>query len=300
MTERLSDKVAGIHPDLAWHFGQGSSAQHCLTVSAGGVAELRPVAERWLRSAPAPDATWEFRSSQAADPGALEHSLEIAGAAVDLSQTRFAVDVAPDERRVHVGVYHPAYRQVPLEVRGQVTFLVLDWLLGEDDVERWLGHIESLTEAPANPADGAELRASVAQLARQRDPDAWGVAEFRDQEGMPGLATFRTGVRWIDHPTLDRHQLVTLTYAAQGNGLPADDAALAGLRAVEEELEGVLGSRGLVIGHESHRGVRRVHAYSDGEDQNLDAALAAWAARRWVSIEAEPDPSWRAVRHLTG
>ncbi len=63
-TEELGRRVASIHPDLTWHFGAGTIAEHCLIVSAGGVAEVRPVAERWLRAAPRADAAWESRSAK--------------------------------------------------------------------------------------------------------------------------------------------------------------------------------------------------------------------------------------------
>lgn len=302
MTDRLSGHLERIHPDLSWHFGKGAAAEHCLTVSAGGIAELRPTAERWLRAAPAPDATWEFRSSQAADPGALDQTLQIGGAELDLALTRFRVEVDDAQQRVHVGVYHPAYlaAALPEDLRGQIMFLVLDWLLGEDDVERWLGHVETLTAPPGNGVTGAELREQVAELARRRDPQAWAAAEFTGANGAPGLAIFRSGVRWIDHPTFDRHQLVTVPYAAQANGLPRDDATLQHLRGLEEELDALLGRRGILIGHESQQGTRQIHAYTDGQDQNVDAALAAWAGSRSLSVQAHPDPSWRTVRHLTG
>src|SRR5215212_21992 len=137
-TEELTRRVTAIHPDLTWHVGPGTTSQHRLTVSSGGVAEVRPAAERWLRAAPSADATWEFRSSQQADPDALGSVLEIAGHKVDLASIVFRVDPVEEELRVHVGVHHPTFEQLPEAARAQITYLVLDWLLGEDDVERWL------------------------------------------------------------------------------------------------------------------------------------------------------------------
>ena len=153
-TDELTRLVTAISPDLTWHFGRGATSQHRLTVSAGGVAEVRPAAERWLRAAPSADATWEFRSSQQADPDALSNILEIAGHKVELASTEFRVDPVEAELRVHVGVHHPAFGQLSEPARAQITYLVLDWLLGEDDVERWLGHIEPLRTPPV-PAGSA-------------------------------------------------------------------------------------------------------------------------------------------------
>ncbi len=299
-TDALSERLGVIHPDLTWQFGAGEGSRHCLTVSSGGVAQVRPLAERWLRAAPRPDETWEFRSSQQRDPNALTNVLEIAGHRLDLSDTRFHVESDADDLRIHVGVHHPAYASLAEEVRGQVTFLLLDWLLGEDDVERWVGHVESLTEAPAGLVIGREVVAAVSDIAAQREPDEWTMGQWEDRDGAPGLAMFRRGVRWIDHPMLDRHQVLSAGYAAQDNGLPADSTVLDQLRHVESELESVLGSRGLIVAIESHRGVRTCHAYTDGDDQNVDAALAEAAPRWGATLAARPDPAWTEVRQFTG
>lgn len=296
--DELSRRVAAIHPDLTWHFGAGKTAEHRLTVSAGGVAHVRPSAERWLRSAPAPDETWEFRSSQEAEPDVLSRILSIAGREVDLSLTRFRVEPVEDGLRVHVGVYHPAFEQMPGDLRAQITYLVLDWILGEDDVERWLGHIEPLVAAATSTAE--DLTAAVDSLAGSVEPDQWALAQWQDEDGLPGLASFRRGVRWIDHPMLDKHHLLARDFQSQDNGMPADSSMLDALREIESELEGALGSRGLLVGHQTHAGVRTFHVYADGEDQNVDSALRDFAAAHGLTLTSRPDPSWTEVRHLTG
>jgi hypothetical protein len=296
-SDELTRRVTAIHPELTWHFGPGNRSKHSLTVSAGGVAEVRPMAERWLRAAPAPNETWEFRSSQQADPNALSSVLQIAGHSVDISLTEFRVEPVKEDLRVDVGVYHPVFVDLPEQARTQVTYLVLDWLVGEDDVERWLGHLEPLTARPMPAGSAKDLNSAVATIAAQRDPDAWTLAQWQDSQGMPGLAMFRRGLRWIDTPTLDRHQIISAEYPAQPNGLPEN---LDSVREIEAELESRLGSRGILVGHETHRGVRTFHAYTDGEDQNVDAAVRDWAKSRRLRLESRPDSSWREVRRFTG
>ena len=298
--KELSRRVAAIHPDLTWHFGAGATSEHRLTVSAGGVAETRPSAERWLRAAPAPDATWEYRASQEADPEALSSILSIAGHEVDLSLTSFRVEPVEEELRVHVGVYHPTFAQMPSDVSAQIAYLVLDWVLGEDDVERWLGHIEPLTVAPASATSAAQLIAAVDALARSLEPDQWTMASWQEKDGLPGLATFRRGVRWIDHPTLDKHHVLIRHFDAQDNGMPADASTLDDLQEVELALEGTLGPRGLLVGYETLAGRRTFHVYADGEDQNADAALRKFASRHDLELTSRPDPAWSEVRHFTG
>ena len=67
-TDALNERLGAIHPDLTWQFGAGEGSHHCLTVSSGGVAQVRPLAERWLRAAPRPDETWEFGPASSATP----------------------------------------------------------------------------------------------------------------------------------------------------------------------------------------------------------------------------------------
>lgn len=299
-TDRLSDLLRAVHPDLTWHFGPGSSAQHRLTVSAGGVAEVRPWAERWLRAAPAASPLWEFRSSQEADPGATTNVLEIAGERLELASTVFRIVSDKDALRVHVGVHHPGFSALPEQARLQVCFLLMDWLVGEDDVERWIGQIEVLTDAPDDPQRSEQVVAAVSAIAALREPEEWSLARFEDREGNPGMAVFRRGIRWIDFPTLDRHQVITAMYRSQENGLPADAAVLDQLRSVEDDLVARLGHRGLLVAHQTNGGQRVFHVYTDGEDQNADELIRDWARGHGVAVEAAADPAWTQVRAFTG
>lgn len=296
----LTKRLARIDPGLTFHFGPGEGAAHRLTVSAGGVAEVRRIAERWFRAAPSPSETWEFSPSKQADPSAMANVLQIAGEELSLEEMRFEIDRDDNRLRVHVGVYHPVFDRVSEDLRAQAGFLVLDWLLGEDDVERWLGEVGFLTEMPAYAQPSAALADAVAQTAAQANPDEWVVAEGTTPEGYPVLALFRYGARWLDAPTCDRHHLLTVEYPAQENGLPGSEQTLNELSAIDDEFQELLGTRGVFVGTETGQGARLFHAYTDGEDQNADDALAAWARARGLALVSESDPSWRAVRHLTG
>jgi hypothetical protein len=295
----LTRRIQAIHPQLTWHFGPGESSEHRLTVSAGGVADVRPAAERWHRAAPAADSTWEYRPSQQADPDSMEHRLDIAGHQIDLSATTFDVDIDHDRRRVHVGVHHPAFAGMPVEASQQVTFLVLDWTLGEDEVERWVGGIDTLTDAPETTSSAEDLIGAVAELQAARDPESWAVAEWTADGGERGLAMFRTGIRWIDQPTLDLHHEIVAPYAAQDDGLP-EPQALDRLRSLEDELVDAVGNRGILVAHQTATGRRIFHFYTDGEDQNAADSLRAALPPDGVTMTSTPDPAWHAVRAFTG
>ncbi|WP_127476368.1 DUF695 domain-containing protein [Microbacterium sulfonylureivorans] len=300
MLDELNRRVMAINDGLAWHFSAGSQSEHRLTVSAGGQAEIRPLAERWLRAAPAADGTWEFRASQEPQPDALSSTIEIGDERVNLSTTGFRVRPHLDRMRVDVGVYHPQFGDIPEAARMQISFLLLDWLLGEDDVERWLGEIEALTVAPPTPSDGSELLDAVAALTEQRDRDEWVLAHWQNPDGYTSLASFRRGVRWIDYPVFDQHLTLTSHFTSADNGLPADAEALDSLRELEDGLEDVLHTRGVLIAHDTTQGRRAFHVYVDGEDQNTADAITAWADKSNGKVHSEQDPAWSAVRPYTG
>lgn len=297
--EHLTRLVQAAHPDLTWHFGPGRSARHRLTVSAGGLAEARPAAERWVRSAPPPDLDWEYASSVEPDPAALRQRLDLGGASLDLSEIRFDVHVAADDLRVHVGVHHPSFTDLPGEVTGQVAFMVLDWLLGEDDVERWIGTLEPVTTPPAEARSGDDLRAVVSSLAAHRDPQAWTVLSGEDGEGRPVLAVFRRGLRWIDHPTFDLHHELVLPFEGDDSGQPTAAEADA-MDALEVSLVDSLGRLAVHLGRVTHAGARRLHVYTDREDQNGADLVERWAGEHRVALASTLDPAWRQVRPFTG
>lgn len=297
--ETLGDLLVAVDPGLSWHFGPGLSAQHRLTVSAGGVADTRPAAERWFRAAPAADATWEFAPAVAADHSALGGSLEVGGAAVDLSSVALDLRVDLEDLRVHVGVHHPAFADLPEQVAAQIAFMVLDWALGEDDVSRWVGHVAALPAAPASPRSVADLVAAVATCAAEHEPDTWSVLSGEDEQGWPVFALARRGARWVDRPTLDLHHALTARFDPDERGLPSPEQ-LERLQALDDSLLTAVEPRGLVLAHVTTDGTRTLHVYTDGEDQNVTHDVTDWATSHGLQAASAPDPGWTRVRHLLG
>jgi hypothetical protein len=295
----MTGHVHAIDPGLTWELGAGTVAAHRLTVSAGGVAATRRSAERWRRAGPAADKTWEYASSKQADPGALSNSLEFGDHRIELDQVEFDLEVDDAARRVHVRSFHPAFREMPHDVRGQITFLLLDWLIGEDDVERWIGSVEFPDARPMGARPARELEAAVRQLADAREPDSWAIAQLTDRRGAAVVARFRTDVRWIDQPTYDVHHTVVLAYPKEANGMPKPGTTAA-LDELEDGLERAISGRGIVLAHETGAGVRTVHLYTDSEDQNATEAVRAAARVVRAKVNSESDPQWQAVRVYTG
>jgi hypothetical protein len=289
--------VDAIHPDLAWEHAKGIAAANAFVLSAEG-CELRATAERWLRSAPAPDETWEFHPARQPDPDALEYGLELDGKTLALAQTTIAYEVDRDRQLIDVVVHHPGLKR--LRSPETFAFLVLNWLLGEDGVERWIGALETSKKSPRGAGPPQRLLAAVEEFALADTEAGWAVLEAETEQGLPVIAVARSPMKPIDYPLFDLHVSVALPYRDQNDGrLPVGSSAEA-LGAFEDELEALLGEDGLVVAHDAVDGARTIYAYVDAESTAADDA--ARLASTWSEGEADVtvtlDPSWDGVAHL--
>ncbi|HEU5111113.1 MAG TPA: DUF695 domain-containing protein [Micromonosporaceae bacterium] len=299
LVTELSRHVKAIHPDLEWEFARGSRSRHALIVSPGGDARIRAVAARWLAEAPAPDEIWEYHRSRQADATALSATIEAGGHKLDLADLRFAFTVDSDRRGIDVTAHHPGFADVPEGMRGQVTFLALDWALGEDAVEVWVGAVDWSTTPVPDPRSPAELAAAVAELAAPGK--VWAMIAGRDGSRAAVVASVQVPLRSARWPQYDTHVRVLLPYrTATDEGLPVD-ASLTALRDLEDRLCADLDVDGELVAHESGRGRRILHFYVDGAGtgaRTLRDGIRDWPEGR---ADAKPtyDPEFKQVAHLS-
>jgi len=296
LPEQITAKVMAIHPDLQWDTRNGESSQHALCVTAAGVAALRPVAERWFRAAPAASETWEFVAARRRDAAVLKSTLDFSGVKLELAMARVGIFVDETRQSLDVKVFHPMFTEVGENASRQVTFLLLDWLVGEDDVERWLGEIQTVFVDPESSVPIESLYDVVVAMAERHGEAGWFVAESTTPTGKRLLVTARTPMRWIDYPLFDLHTGIRHPFSEQlDDGLPAP-AALEKLAKYEDRLVDALGDRGLLVAAETFEGQRLFHVYTDSEDQNardiIDTLVGGAEAAHSM------DPSWQLVRRF--
>ena len=294
----LSQRVDAVHPGLAWELGAGAASEHVLVVTAEGDPELRSVARRWRRAAPAADRVWEYSDVRLPTDG-LDWSLTLDGRGVEAAEVRVAV--TPVHDGVDVVVHAPAFADLDQQARDTAAFLLLDAALGEAAVDTWVGAVESSGE-PAPPAaeDLEVLRRRVAEL-DAGDELQWAALEATASDGRPVMALAQVPLRPMTAPHLDTHVRVEMAFQADAVGLPTQ-ASLDELRALEQQLAERVGDSGRVVAHETTGGVRTLHVYVDSETPaaaQVEAALVGRAGPR-PSVRVERDPAWDAVRHLRG
>ncbi|GAA3678768.1 hypothetical protein GCM10022224_048680 [Nonomuraea antimicrobica] len=300
LEDLLAPAAAAIHPGLVWEVAPGKEAAHSLVVTAAGDAELRSLAHRWAKAAPPPDLLWEFRPSRQANPRATELTLDVGGLEFALDKLTLGLRVPRNQPRVDVAAYHPIFADLDEDIRTEATLLALDWLLGEDDVARWLGEITAVAFEPIDAVAAAHLPAVVADVASGFGEEEWVLLEGQTAGGASLVATARYPLRPVDHPMLDQHIAITLPYAHRDeNGLPAGDS-LTALRDFEERLAArllKLRDDALLAAHMSTEGHRVIHVYAD---PTSDAAIHAkelivgWEEGK-PRVDVSADPAWTAA-----
>lgn len=300
LEEWLAPAVAAIDPGLVWEVAPGKNAAHALVVTAAGDAELRSLAHRWALAAPPSDLLWEFHPSRQANPQAMDLTLDVGGFEFALDKLSLGLRVPRNQPRVDVAAYHPIFAELDEDTRMEAALLALDWLLGEDDVARWVGEITAVTFQPIDAVPAVHLPAVVADVASGHAEEEWLLLEGQTAGGAPLVATARHPLRPVDFPLFDQHIAITLPYAHRDeNGLPVGDS-LAALRDFEERLAARLVKlRGdaVLAAHMSAEGHRIIHVYADPTG---DAAIHAkelivgWEEGE-PRVDVSADPAWIAV-----
>jgi hypothetical protein len=297
LIQEISRAVATIDPAMAWQFAPGHQAEHALCLSPEGNARLRQVALRWLASAPPADATWEYYASK--PPAAKLSVVAIGRSRFDLGETRTIASWDATRRRLDVRLWHPGFAAAQPDARLQAGFLFLDGLLGEDEVERWIGAID-LLDAPIDGLTPAELKAEVE---RRRDAPAegetWVLGERTRADGAFEMVLVDAGIKRIDHPFADHH--ATLAVILGTDRLP-NDAEAAVLNAEEDDLLERLGTAATFVGRTTAAGVRTMHFVTE-DPERMRPIIDAWAAPlpdsllegappRRVRVEFQLDMDW--------
>lgn len=302
LVEEITRAVQAVHPAMAWELAPGRAARHAFCLSPEGDPERRQAALRWLAGAPGPDATWEYHPSRQASP--TLPGLEIAGERFDLEEMRAITSWDGPRRRLDVRLWHPGFARAPREVRQQVAFLFLDSLLGEDEVERWIGEVAVLDE-PSGGRTPAELRAEVERRRTAPGDEAtWSVGELVREGGVREVVAADAALKRIDHPFADFHAAIGVLLPDDGMPSEAtmavlDDEELALIR----RLDGVAVQAGRVTAPSR----RTIHVVTEDLDA-LRGAIDAWAAslpdawpngeRRRIKVDLAEDMDWSFQREL--
>jgi hypothetical protein len=299
--EELSKQVHAIDPSLAWETGPGlHGARHHLTLSSEGDTALRVTVQRWLARAPAPDAAWEYYPARQPYPHPESWALRLKdaeSAQLDFAHLTAEIREDPARERVHLRLHHPTFSKLSEGQQGRAAFLALDSLLGEDDVERWIGRVDTSSVALAKGAPVTALTAAVQALAKSATGERFSLLQGKTAAGEPMVATVNLAIKRVDHLLMDYHLVLSLPLLdPTPEGLTTGEEAAA-LNALEDELIEVLGHDAVYLGRETGQRKRVMHFHAAGQGPS-ETRAKDWAKRhsdRRPTVTFQVDPTWKVL-----
>jgi hypothetical protein len=293
----LSNRIAKINPNLVWEVEPGVRAGHRLLISGDGIPEVRPYAFRWLRGAPPADSTWEYVAGRSRL--ATGKVARILGQQIDPSLARFRIRIFPKTHRILVSCFHPGFTGLSPLAATHAAALLLDWVVGESDVARWVNGIFAARSDPPQSVDSGELLTAIESVAVPPRPERWRKLNGK-LHGIPIIARLQVAARWVDYLPFDSHLCVRIPYKPARGPFPSRDDEVR-MMSVDNDLKGRLGARGVKIARAYSAKVCTLHYYVDSEDQDMRDIVELWASdNRIKNVALSLDPSWNHVTYLTG
>jgi len=149
IADELADELKKVDPGLTFEIGVGTkttSGTRELIVSADGIQSVFPAVKRLVAAAPSVDG-WTFIAFRPRKSDAFE--IEVGGTKISAKSITFRV-VSKSADKVDIALYIKGAATVDDQVK-QATYLLLDGVVGEYDVETYLGGIDMLPGSSAPP-----------------------------------------------------------------------------------------------------------------------------------------------------
>ena len=279
-TARLTELAEAIDPGLEWELAPGREAVYALCLSSAFDPGLRPVAERWVRAAPAVDVVWEYHPARI---GVEPRPVGVGEIGIHPADVTVVIEANDTAEELDLTVGHPDFGRMDESLQLQVVFRLLDDLLGEDDLERWVGGIDVVPHPLPWGAPFLDLRGEVRRHAEAATGDRWVVEYGDDLEMGEYHLIMNRALKRLDY--LEMVFLVSVAVETSGWEDPLVAKA-------EAAMVSTMGAAGLICARHVFRRFAVIYGYA--EESVLDA-LKELVGRRGSGIYevmAEPDPGW--------
>lgn len=298
--EPIEKQVKQVGEGLDWELGKGIRAEHYLCVTANGNQTLRVLTERWRAAGPGDDAVFEYYASR---PGggfsddASTNEMVFNGVTFNSVGFRFALDIDDIRRHVHVDVWHPRFEGTSEKVCTSASFIWLDSVFGEDDVERWIGEMRLLDSEPKDSVGWSELVAVVDDFRANAGDERFTVLRAELPTGEPVFVTANLGIKRVDHLLMDLHIEISLTLVAPTEQGLTTQGEADDLNDAEDLLLESLGRDAINIGRETRQGLRILHFHAANGGPAVRRIEEWTSALKWdVEIVSSLDPMWSILR----
>jgi hypothetical protein len=189
LPEWMSQHLQSIHPDLMWEYGPAIHTQgHRLVITPEAISHLRPLAEDIVARAPQIEG-WEFYTYRIPESVEMSQQTVQARAGLDISDVQVSITVGQHNR------IDLAFRWQTLpadeEQAFNAAFVTAETLLGEEQLDRWVGLIEVVDGS--QPADNSQRFVPLGRLKPTFDAL---VDSIREQLPAEPYMTFAEDAQW--------------------------------------------------------------------------------------------------------
>ena len=183
-----TSKAVNALGDFGWCYGPGKEeGRHAFTLTPEGIRDRQYLTQYWISRCPdIPD--WDFYSAK---PGReLSDKQVIKTAGFDFAAGEIWVSCEPDDeyKDVDISIWHPHFSEIDEDETFRITYIFLDELIGEYDVENWIGRISFNKEKFENAIPLMELVEYLDNLRQEKGwekgvpYDSWRVYQREPQE----------------------------------------------------------------------------------------------------------------------
>lgn len=289
LPEQVTALFAAIHPELAWQITPGSHASHALTLSPDGNPELRGVTEAWLRTGPEPDEIWEYHAARQPFDGMVE----AAGVVLEPSEIVFSFDYDDLYEQIDLLLDHDALVEVPREAGLEAAFAAIEAVIGEDNVERWIGIVD-ISDEQLSGRTLDELPDIVRRFEPTVTGNQWEAIETTAVSGWEEHLRINRAAKAIDNLGHNIHLEVRIELTDYDRlALPTSSEQQA-LDTLAHDLEAVLSEHALPLAVDTLNRHRSLHYYVD-DIETVEELVDTWIeAQEDRTIEAMfmVDPAW--------
>ena len=150
LLDETSTAVHKMIPHIGWCYGLGEGeGRHALTLSPEGDREHQLLAEYWLSRKPdIPD--WDFYPAKQGSDLQEGYSINTGGFDFSVNEIWLSPEVDTENAKVDITIWHHHFHEIEEKAAYRVTFILLDELLGEYDVQNYVGAIDLNTEKLEN------------------------------------------------------------------------------------------------------------------------------------------------------
>jgi len=144
LASQINAQVNALSPQLAWEIGPGLVAPYMLVFPAEGDAARKAVVAKVMEAAPQLEG-WEFHTSRPTRSFQPEVQLPDHGLSFRTTGWRFELKPSATSDRLELRIFDDVLARVDEKTALTAVFILLDAVLGEDIVERWIGNIKILS-----------------------------------------------------------------------------------------------------------------------------------------------------------